>query len=263
MTRSTGIIEARRALRELNIHRCGRCKRSRHASDFHKLSTARWGLQSSCKDCAAEIQRAADARVREAKRAKLALVDKSVKTCGTCSQSLPVDNFRLRTEKGREHQRYSTCNACWKARGRAWMDANPERVRQKRKEWLAKDPARTREIYRACQKRRLADPAKRLHARVSNQVWQSLRGLKSGRATESLLGYTFAELRAHLERQFVKGMGWHNMGEWHVDHIVPLASFAIAGPECPEFKRAWALTNLRPLWAAENIAKRDKRTHLI
>lgn len=77
------------------------------------------------------------------------------------------------------------------------------------------------------------------------------------------MGWTIAELRAHLERQFTKGMGWHNMGEWHIDHIVPISVFAISGPGDPEIRRAWALPNLRPLWAGENIKKNDKRLFLL
>lgn len=53
------------------------------------------------------------------------------------------------------------------------------------------------------------------------------------------------------------------MGEWHVDHIVPLSSFDFATPDDPGFKAAWALTNLRPLWGLENMRKHAQRTHLI
>ena len=67
----------------------------------------------------------------------------------------------------------------------------------------------------------------------------------------------------HLERQFLPGMTWGNRGEWHIDHIVPLASFTFTSPDDPEFRAAWALTNLRPLWAKDNIRKSAKRTHLI
>lgn len=81
--------------------------------------------------------------------------------------------------------------------------------------------------------------------------------------TFDYLGYTPEELMAHLERQFVKGMGWHNMGEWHIDHIVPFSSFSIESRDDPELRRSFALTNLRPLWAKENIAKSDKRLFLI
>ncbi|THD06128.1 hypothetical protein B1991_14390 [Rhodanobacter lindaniclasticus] len=90
-----------------------------------------------------------------------------------------------------------------------------------------------------------------------------MSGQKKTAGTFELIGYSVDELRSHLERQFLKGMSWGNMGAWHVDHIVPVSSFTITGPDDPELRRAWALPNLRPLWAADNIAKRDKRVTLL
>lgn len=77
------------------------------------------------------------------------------------------------------------------------------------------------------------------------------------------MGYTRAELAVHLERQFVKGMGWHNMGEWEVDHIVPRCAFKFESADDPSFKACWAITNLRPLWSLENRAKSGNRLHLV
>ena len=91
----------------------------------------------------------------------------------------------------------------------------------------------------------------------------SLRDGKKGRSWEALVGYTVEDLMRHLERQFSKGMTWGNRGEWHIDHIVPLKSFTFISPDEPEFKAAWALTNLRPLWGKENIRKNAKRLHLL
>lgn len=78
-----------------------------------------------------------------------------------------------------------------------------------------------------------------------------------------ILGYTVDELKHHLERQFLPGMSWANMGKWHIDHIVPLASFTFRDAGDPEVKRAGALTNLRPIWAHDNHVKKDKREFLI
>lgn len=63
--------------------------------------------------------------------------------------------------------------------------------------------------------------------------------------------------------QFLPGMSWDNMAEWHIDHILPLASFSYASASDPEFRAAWALTNLRPLWSAENMQKGAKRVLLL
>jgi hypothetical protein len=86
-------------------------------------------------------------------------------------------------------------------------------------------------------------------------MWRALGEQKRGRRWEAIVGYTVDELRAHLEARFVDGMSWENMGEWHIDHIRPLASFVFDGPDCPNVKRAWALSNLQPLWAQDNARK--------
>jgi hypothetical protein len=67
------------------------------------------------------------------------------------------------------------------------------------------------------------------------------------------LGCSIAELRLHLESQFQPGMSWNNHGEWHIDHIRPLAKFNLA---CPlQLERACHFSNLQPLWAKDNIVK--------
>ena len=98
---------------------------------------------------------------------------------------------------------------------------------------------------------------------MSAGVANSLRDGKNGRSWEALVGYAATDLMAHLERQFLPGMTWSNRNRWHIDHIVPVSSFEFTTPDCPGFKAAWALSNLRPLWATENIRKSAKRTHLI
>lgn len=82
---------------------------------------------------------------------------------------------------------------------------------------------------------------------------------------ETTLGYSADELRDHLERQFDRRMTWSNYGVdgWHVDHIVPLTTFELDWFGCDEFKQAWALTNLRPLWKRDNFRKGQVRTHLV
>src|SRR3546814_9720873 len=80
---------------------------------------------------------------------------------------------------------------------------------------------------------------------MSAGVKSSLGDGKNGRSWETLVGYTVADLMAHLERQFLPGMSWDNRGEWHIDHIRPLCSFEFTSLDDPQFREAWALTNLR------------------
>lgn len=92
------------------------------------------------------------------------------------------------------------------------------------------------------------------------------RGLvagKSGKSWRDLVDYSLEDLVRHLERQFLPGMSWENRSEWHIDHIVPKSSFEFSTADCDGFKAAWALTNLRPLWASDNVRKQAKQIYLI
>ncbi len=99
------------------------------------------------------------------------------------------------------------------------------------------------------------DPMFRLNSNIHKGVSTDLRGVKSRRKWQSLVGYTLKDLKKHLEKQFTEGMSWDNYGEWHVDHKIPLAVHNFLSPEDLDFKRAWALKNLQPLWAHDNSVK--------
>lgn len=98
---------------------------------------------------------------------------------------------------------------------------------------------------------------------MSQLVRGGLRGKKRGRKWQELVGYSLDELAVHIERQFLRGMTWQNMGRWHIDHILPRSMFEYENEDDPAFQQCWALTNLRPLWSGDNIRKRDKRIFLI
>lgn len=178
--------------------------------------------------------------------------------CTKCNEDKPADAYGIRKDRGQPYRQCRTCMA-----GRKWAARNPDKHRASGRAWEQKDPERTRAIWRDMAERKRRSPTKALHWRISNQVASVLRARKNRRAAFDLVGYSAAELRVHLERQFLKGMSWENMGEWHIDHIVPLSSFTITGPDDPELRRAWALTNLRPLWAKDNLAKGAKREVLL
>ncbi len=70
--------------------------------------------------------------------------------------------------------------------------------------------------------------------------------------------YTVDDLKRHLESKFQDGMSWDNYGEWHIDHIKPETWFNYSSVDDEEFKKCWALDNLQPMWAKENISKGNK-----
>ena len=94
---------------------------------------------------------------------------------------------------------------------------------------------------------------------LSKAIRRSLRSNKNNISTPKALGYSIDEVKAHLESQFKKGMSWSNYGKvWHIDHRIPLSWFNISTIDSEEFKKAWALENLQPLFAQENRSKQDK-----
>lgn len=99
-----------------------------------------------------------------------------------------------------------------------------------------------------------------LKHRVRALLRVTLQKGRSGRRMAELLGYTADDLRAHLERQFTKGMSWERFmaGEIHIDHIIPVATFGIVEEDSDAFRQCWALSNLRPAWAKDNMSRQDK-----
>lgn len=145
----------------------------------------------------------------------------------------------------------------------AYYEKNKELFRRLGMAWVEDNRDLVRERQRATMRRWRVTPKHRLEHNISRSVNLSLRGGKGGASCFKLLGFTVEQLVRHLELQFSPGMSWDNYGEWHVDHRVPLASFRYETSNDDEFRQAWALTNLQPLWAKQNISKGARRLLLI
>lgn len=104
----------------------------------------------------------------------------------------------------------------------------------------------------------------KLHRSVSGMIRDQLMGSKNGRRSVELIGYTYEELRQHLEAHFKPGMSWDNYGVngWVIDHTVPRVFFIFLSPDDVEFKYCWSLSNLRPMWAKHNSSKGCKLLHI-
>jgi hypothetical protein len=207
------------------------------------------------------------------------------KTCRACGQEKPATEDHFYPQKLGKYGFTSKCRPCklveaaalrqrpdQKARQKAWRDANAATASEYGKayraagysstkavaKWRRKniDWARTQEAARMRAKRR-DNPSYRLLCRLRARI-NSMANGRASRRTEELLGYTMAQFCSHIERQFAPGMGWHNIGEWEIDHILPVAFFTVATVDDADFKACWALTNLQPLWRAENRSKNAK-----
>ena len=131
------------------------------------------------------------------------------------------------------------------------------RTKARMKEYRSRPAIKARNNHRQrCRKR--DDPAYRLKCNVSSRICQALkrRGKTKGGRTFDHLPYTPKGLMEHIENLFDEHMNWDNHGTyWHIDHIRPHASFKYDSLDHPDFQKCWALENLRPLEASENIRK--------
>lgn len=97
----------------------------------------------------------------------------------------------------------------------------------------------------------------KVHRHLLGRVRKRLGTAKSGHTFEQL-GYSADELKRHLETLFEPGMTWQNhgngLGKWNIDHIRPLCTFDI-GSDPADVN---ALSNLRPLWWEQNMARLRK-----
>ncbi len=165
----------------------------------------------------------------------------------------------------------NTCSSDCRAEYRKINDAEyykgkVEVMKSKAKEYYqrVKDSpqykAKARRTVIAQAKRIRESPKLRMEAAIRARVMMSMkrRGTNKDGRTFELIGCTGAELAAHIERQFRRGMSWDNYGsKWHVDHITPLSYFDMSNPD--DQRRAWNWQNLRPLWALQNITEGNKR----
>jgi hypothetical protein len=130
------------------------------------------------------------------------------------------------------------------------------------------------------------DPAFRLKMMISRSIRTQLKktgGSKYDEETWKNLSYTPNELRDYIESQFsdplnltpdgTVWMNWNNQGKynsktwddsnidtwvWNLDHIIPHCVFKYISFNDQSFKDCWALSNLRPYSAKQNILDNDR-----
>ena len=163
-----------------------------------------------------------------------------------------------------------------------WKLNNPEKARDRNKQWYKnnRDKAiaahekwriNNRELSRNTQrayqnKRNKEDLRYNLSGKISSAIGESLRrtklikGNKNGRHWEDLVGYKLIDLIKRLKKTMPEGYTWNDVlnGKLHIDHKIPISAFNFTTPEHIDFKRCWALENLRLLPARENIIKSNK-----
>jgi len=151
--------------------------------------------------------------------------------------------------KDKYRDRYKRNRTAILEQQRQYRDANREKMRAASRRWYQKNPDRYKQ-------RIAADPHARLAVALRKRLNMAIRrGYKTGSAVSDL-GCTIGELKSRFETMFAHGMTWENYGDWHIDHIVPLAAFDLT--ERQQLLQACHYTNLQPLWREANLHKGSK-----
>lgn len=136
-----------------------------------------------------------------------------------------------------------------------WQQAYLQRPGVKERQRARKQSPEYKEWKRAYVRGRRTDLDFKLQHNLRNRLRKALQGRSKSARTLELIGCDIGFLRRWLEAKFQPGMTWENYGGWHIDHIMPCASFDLSDPVQQRTCFRW--TNLQPLWAADNIRKSD------
>ena len=126
--------------------------------------------------------------------------------------------------------------------------------------------------------RRRKDPVYRFRQNISRYILFALRSQRSSKNQCSILEFfpsTLKETWNHIESQFEWWMTRENQGryiaaewddndpatwKWQLDHIISQFNLPYTSMEDENFKKCWALSNLRPLSAKQNVLDGNRPT---
>lgn len=169
-----------------------------------------------------------------------------IRICLECPEkgAQPIEDFHTYTNKDGKLVIARRCKQCY----------GPNRIKN-RKAWYAKNKN---------------NPMLRMRNAMSGRIAkaiESMGGSKAGKSCLNKLGYTQKQLYEHIKSLWEPWMNDTNYGKynamawkdddpsthkWNVDHIVPHSDFSYSSMDDDDFKRCWALENLRPLSAKQN-----------
>lgn len=178
--------------------------------------------------------------------------------------------YRLKNkEKNKIYQKIWYRNNCEKVKERSkkWYKNNIIKAREMNKQWKENNPERFKELERNwCKKKLRIDLKYKLNRKIKIGIYDSTKINKNNKKRQrknywnNLVGYTTKDLIKYLKETIPDNYTWQDYleGKLHIDHIIPISAFNFNKPEHIDFKRCWALENLRLLPAKENIIKGNK-----
>jgi len=225
------------------MKKCTKCNIDKLECEFAKDKYSKSGITSSCKQC------------------------RNKKTKESPNRKIKVKEYKLKNKnkiKQSTKEYYANNKEKILKKNKTWYLLNKDRHKELSKNWFKNNKDKIKiytqkrrdKINNRVMERKKTDPIFKLRVALGARTRAAFKAKswRKGSNTESMLKCSYEEAKAHIESLFKEGMTWNNYGEWHLDHIIPLAS---AKSE-DELMGLCCITNLQPLSALENILKSDK-----
>ncbi len=222
----------------IKLKKCNKCDVELDIDNFNKDSYSIDGYAKICRSCYSITR-------HKIKHTISPLTD--VLFCKKCKLNKPNTEFisNARSKSGY----FMVCLSCWKPR--EW---NKQKQQESEKKYISKNRDKILEKY----KRQSALPQRRFRDRINKRIKSAFKSInnRKNNSTCEYLGCDMNYLKKWFEFQFTDNIGWNNMSEWHIDHVIPCSHYDLTNYE--QQKECFNWKNLRPCLAKENLEKNSK-----
>ena len=203
--------------------------------------------------------------------------DKILKPCIECK----IKYSKIYAEKNKNNEDFKSKRKIY---SKIYFIKNKEKILNKTSNYYFNNKKYYKEYQKEYEKinprklRKKSPPSikDRLRSNISRSINKKLKNLLYIKSESNIkyLPFNFNSLKEHLEKQFDHWMNFKNYGKydpkswkdddsstwtWQIDHIIPHSFFKYTSISDEDFKKCWALDNLRPYSSKQNILDSNKR----
>lgn len=258
----------------MKTKKCTKCTKTKSLEEFNKYKRSKDGKRSICKICQREQgkkyynktidyqrSRKKDNSILSPSAKKLKeqqeLSKYNKKRCLSCNKIKNISSFHKNPQ--RPDGINTKCKNCRKVDTRKFYNNHKERLKEKSSKYYENNKKSI--IQKGIEKRKWKienDPFYRASLRIRRRLYDYMRKKDWHKNTSfnHYIGCSLKDLKEHIESQFQDNMSWDNYGVkgWHIDHNIPLS--LASTPE--ELEKLCHYSNLKPMWAKDNIKKGNK-----
>lgn len=203
---------------------CTKCKLDKNkATDYHKSSGCKQGIQSMCKECVTAI----NFDIKDVIKASY-------------NEKMKDPNERIRIRRNGK---------------KSWRKNRHKEVIYKREYNKRADVIERRK--RQHLERKKTDMQYVIKRRLRGRIRDCLKSLIGGsykyNSSLVMLGCDIPFFKNYLESKFEEGMNWERFAYIHVDHIKPCSQFDLTKVE--DQMKCFHYSNMQPLWEVDNLKK--------